>query len=132
MGQGSVRLHSHHLRAHARLRLRIVQYHHLALGIALTILFLLLLLGLDGHLLLIRLAKILAVIPLVQLKFLFPWLLLLVSSLAAVYISRRSLAVALALAFCRVLASSILVVLCGRLEVWVHVRVLRVLRNVDR
>ena len=110
-----------------------MQYHHLALGIALTILFLLLLLlGLDGHLLLIRLAKILAVIPLVQLKFLFPWLLLLVSSLAAVYISRRSLAVALALAFCRVLASSILVVLCGRLEVWVHVRILRVLRNVDR
>ena len=89
MGQGSVRLHAHHLRAHARLRLRIVQNHHLALGIALTILFLLLLLllGLDGHLLLIRLAKILAVIPLVQLKFLFPWLLLFVSSLAAIYVS---------------------------------------------
>ena len=112
-----------------------MQYHHLALGIALTILFfllLLLLLGLDGHLLLIRLAKILAVIPLVQLKFLFPWLLLFVSSLAAVYISRRSLAVALALTFCRVLASSVLVVLCGRLEVRIHVGVLRVLRDVDR
>ena len=111
-----------------------MQYHHLALGIALTILFflLLLLLGLDGHLLLIRLAKILAVIPLVQLKFLFPRLLLLVSALAAVYVSRRALAVALALAFCGVLASSVLVVLCGRLEVRIHVGVLRVLRDVDR
>ena len=135
LGKGSARLVAEHLRAHARLRLGILQHHQLALRVALTILLSLLLLGggLDGHLLLsLGLAEMLVgVIPLVQLELLFPWLLIILALLAAARFSVRSLAVALALTLRGVLALRVLVVFGGRLEVRVHVRVVRVLRDVD-
>ena len=73
----------------------------------------------------------LGVIPLVQLELLFPWLLIILALLAAARFSVRSLAVALALTLRGVLALRVLVVFGGRLEVRVHVRVVRVLRDVD-